>query len=223
MMNMIKRRNFIVQIFAFSLGSLTLGACLKRGKEKDSSTIEGSQKSGINSSISKNRELPRDLLYDLLDQKVNHYMQISSNCAQSSYLALSEQFEIKDEEVLKALTPLPGIAERGETCGAMIGPLMVFGQIYGRGENNLHDWNVYRNSLIPSGKFCQEFEQEHGSNLCFDIQKKEFGRSYQLTDPEDLRKFQEADATGKCSGVVRQAVRMAAKIILNYQDTADEV
>ncbi len=218
----IKRRNFIVQIFAFSLGSLTLGACFNRGKDKNSKRVEGSQGPGFENSLSRNREMPRDLLYDLLDQKVDHYMQISNNCAQSSYLALSEQFEIDDEEVLKALTPLPGMAERGKTCGALTGPLMVFGQIYGRGKNSLHDWDIYRDSLIPSGKFCQEFEQEFGSNLCFDIQKKEFGRSYQLTNPEDLKEFQEADATGKCSSVVRKAVRMAAEIILNDQEVTDE-
>jgi len=219
----IQRRNFIFQFFALLLGSMTLGACFKRGKEKNSRWIEGYQEPGFESSLLKNLEMPRDLLYDLLDQKVNHYMQISNNCAQSSYLALSEQFEIDNEEILKALTPLPGMAERGKTCGALTGPLMVFGQVYGRGKNSLHDWDIYRDSLIPSGKFCQAFEQEFGSNLCFDIQKTAFGRSYQLTDPEDLRKFQEADATGKCSNVVRQAVRMAAEIILNDQDTADDV
>ena len=223
MITKLKRRNFIVQITALLLGSITLGACFDKGKKKNSKTVEGSLESDCENSISKNREMPRDLLMNLLDQKVNHYMQVSNNCAQSSYLALTEQFEIKGDEVLKALTPLPGIAERGETCGALTGPLMVFGQIYGRGKNRLNDWNVYRDSLIPSGEFCKLFEKEFGSTMCHDIQKARFGRSFQLTDPEDLREFQEADATGKCSSVVRKAVRIAAEIILNDQDTSDEV
>jgi len=222
-MKKIKRRNFILQFTAFSIGSVALGACFKRGKEKGNSVPGGSPEQGFENSISKNREMPRDLLMKLLDQKVDHYMQTSNNCAQSSYLALSEQFEIESEEVLRALTPLPGLAERGETCGAMLGPLMVFGQIYGRGKNNLHDWNIYRESLIPSGKFCRQFEEAFGTTLCHGIQETEFGRSYQLTDPEELRKFQEADATGKCSGVVRRAVRIAAEVILNEQEAADEV
>ena len=41
-------------------------------------------------------------------------------------------------------------------------------------------------------------------------------------DPEELRKFQEADATDKCSAVVRKAVRMAAEIILKEQEAADD-
>ncbi len=219
----LKRRNFIVQVTALSLGRMTLGACFNKGQGKNSNTVEGSPGSGSENSISRNREMPRDLVMKLLDQKVNHYMEISNNCAQSSYLALTEQFEIKGDEVLKALTPLPGIAERGETCGALTGTLMVFGLIYGRGKNNLHDWKVYRDSLIPSGKFCRLFEKELGSTLCHDIQEIKFGRSFQLTNPEDLREFQEADATVKCSSVVRKAVRIAAEIILNDQDASDEV
>jgi len=202
----LKRREFIGSIIAFSAGSIAMGACF-RGK--DSGELSGKNK------IAENREMPRDLVYKMLDQKVNQYMEISYNCAQSSYLALEEQFGLKGDEVLKALTPLAGIAERGETCGAVIGPLMVFGLIYGRGKNNLNDWNIYQKSLVPSGKFCQLFESEFGSTMCRDIQKDIFGKSFDLSDPVDLREFQEADATTRCSEVVRKAVRIAAEIILD--------
>ena len=202
----LKRRDFLGRITAFAAGSITLGACFHSKDSVESST---------ENKIAENREMPRDLVFKLLDQKVDHYMQISYNCAQSSYLALEEQFGLKGGEVLKALTPLPGIAERGETCGAVLGPLMVFGLIYGRGKNRLNDWNIYRDSLVPSGKFCRLFEQEFGSTMCRDIQKDRFGKSFDLTDPEDLREFQEADGTNRCSSVVRKAVRIAAEIILD--------
>ena len=64
--------------------------------------------------------MPRDLIYKLLDQKVNQYMQISYNCAQNSYLALEEQFGLKGEEVLKALTPLAGIADATTRCSEVV-------------------------------------------------------------------------------------------------------
>lgn len=217
------RRGFIGHFALLTFGSALLGACFHREKEKSGSALEGSPVSDPENGLLKNREMPRDLVYDLLDQKVDHYMQISNNCAQSSFLALTEQFEIEGDQVLKALTPLPGIAERGETCGAVTGPLMVFGLIYGRGKNRLSDWNVYRDSLIPAGRFCELFEREFGSTLCRDIQKAKFGRSFKLTDPEDLREFQAADATSTCSSVVRKSVRMAAEIMLNDQNTADEI
>ncbi len=223
MNNTLRRRDFIVRSTLLTLGSMMLGACFRKRKGKNSGPAEAPAQSDLSGGISKNLEMPRDLVMKLLDQKVDHYMQISNNCAQSSYLALTEQFEIKAEEILKALTPLPGIAERGETCGAVTGPLMVFGLIYGRGKSRLHDWDVYRDSLVPSGEFCRQFEDEFGSTMCHKIQNVTFGRSFQLSDPEDLRAFQEAGATAKCSSVVRKAVRMAAEIILNEQSASDDI
>lgn len=202
----LKRRDFIGSSIAFAFGSFTMGSCF-RSKETVVSSPENK--------IAENRNMPRDLVHKMLDQKVNQYMEISYNCAQSSYLALEEQFGLEGDKVLKALTPLAGIAERGETCGAVIGPLMIFGLIYGRGRDNLNDWNIYQKSLVPSGKFCRLFENEFGSTMCRNIQKDRFGKSFDLTDPEDLREFQEADATSQCSAVVRKSVHIAADIILD--------
>jgi C_GCAxxG_C_C family probable redox protein len=207
----LKRREFIGRITALTVGSITLGAC---------SRSEDAPEPPVENQIKEDREIPRDLVLELLDQKVDHYMQVSSNCAQSSYLALEEEFGLDGGEILKALTPLPGIAERGETCGAVIGPLMILGLIYGRGRNHLSDWHIYRKSLVPAGKFCRAFELEYGSTMCRDIQKVKFGRCFDLTDPDELRAFQEAGATSHCSAVVRSGVRIAAEILL---DDADEL
>ncbi len=211
----LKRRNFIGNISAAIIGTVTLGACANNEKDESVKFAGKTIETSYENKISENLKMPRDLVMKLLDQKVNNYMQISYNCAQSSFLALKEQFGLKGEDVLKALTPLTGIAERGETCGAVIGPLMAFGLIYGRGENNLDDWDTYRESLIPSGKFCELFEKEYGSTMCHDIQKEKFGRCYHLTKPDELKKFQEADATSQCSAVVRKGVQIAAGIILD--------
>ncbi len=210
-----KRRYFIRNISAAVIGGVTLGACVNKQKDESDKFADKVVEAPSADKISENQKMPRDLVMKLLDQKVNNYMQISYNCAQSSFLALKEQFGLKGEGVLKALTPLTGIAERGETCGAVIGPLMAFGLIYGRGESNLADWDRYRESLIPSGKFCKLFEEEYGSTMCHDIQKEKFGRCYHLTKPDELKKFQEDDATTQCSAVVRKGVRIAANIILD--------
>jgi len=213
----LKRRDFINNIISATIGGVALGSCCIKEKDKSNRIIKDSVELTFENKISRNLEMPRDLVMKLLDQKVNNYMKISYNCAQSSFLALKEQFGLNGDEVLKALTPLTGIAERGETCGAVIGPLMAFGLIYGRGKNRLNDWNIYRDSLIPSGKFCNLFEKEFGSTMCHDIQKEKFGRCFHLTNPKELKEFQEADATNICSSVVRTAVRLAAEIILEKE------
>lgn len=170
--------------------------------------------------LEKNRQMPRDLVFKMLDQKVDRYMQLSHHCAQSSFLALKEQFGLNGEQVIKALTPMPGIAERGETCGAITGPLMAMGLIYGRDIHHLDDWNAYQQSLVPTGHYCDLFEEEFGTTLCHEVQKGEFGRCYQLRDAVELQEFQNAGATEHCSKVVRKGVHMVAEIILDDQSLA---
>jgi C_GCAxxG_C_C family probable redox protein len=218
-MKRLNRRRFIERLAATTVAAAFLGSCVRKDDPSGSRTIRESappaqERSSFQTELEKNRKLPRELVLQLLDQKVDQYMQLSHHCAQSSFMALKEQFGLDGGEVVKALTPLTGIAERGETCGAVTGPLMAMGLIFGRGEQRLNDWDTYRASLIPSGRFCERFEQIYGSTMCQEIQKGEFGRCYQLTDPDELREFQEADATGHCSAVVRKAVRIAAEIIL---------
>jgi len=211
----VNRRGFLGMASLGALGAATLGACTGRENAiSESADLSSPEEESFEEELSLNRQMPRDLVMKMLDQKVDHYMQLSHHCAQSSFLALQEQFGLKGEQVIKALTPLPGIAERGETCGAVTGPLMALGLVYGRDRYHLDNWEAYQESLIPARSYCEQFEKEFGTTLCHEVQEVKFGRCYRLTDPEELREFQHAGATDKCSEVVRKAVHMAAEIIL---------
>ncbi len=155
---------------------------------------------------------PAEVL-DLVDGKADDYMRVCHHCAQTSFLALRAVFELGNASLVKALTPLPGIAERGETCGAVTGCLLALGLVYGR--DRLEDWAGWRACLVPARAFCQRFESEMGSTMCGDIVEKLFGQRYNLADPADLAKFQRVGPTAKCGGVVRKAVRIAAGLILD--------
>ena len=161
------------------------------------------------------KSMTKQQVFAMLDQRVQISMEKSNNCAQSTFYALSEQFGLGGSDVLKALTPMPGIAERGETCGAITGALMAMGLIYGR--DQMDDWKKYRSSLLPANRFCQQFECELGSTLCCKIQERAFGKSFNLMDPNDLKEFQKLGATGKCTIVVQKACRLAAEIILTHE------
>lgn len=147
------------------------------------------------------------------DGKADFYMRLCHNCAQSSFLALHEVFGLGDRSMVKALTPLPGIAERGETCGAVTGCLLALGFVFGR--NRLDDWAGWRACLVPARRFCEQFTNEFGSTQCGDIVEKLFGRRYNLADPVELGQFQDAGPTEKCGRVVRTAVRIAAELIVD--------
>ena len=150
-----------------------------------------------------------------LDEKARRHLEISGNCAQSSFLALSEQFGLGDGTTLKALTPFPGIALRGETCGAVTGSMLVLGLVYGR--DRLDDWEGYLRSLRPSRAFCRAFEKEFSSTMCGEILKLLFGRTYNLANPTEAEEWRKAGSREKCSTVVSGACRMAAEIIMEKQ------
>jgi len=220
----LKRREFMGSTVLAALSVATLGACSNRKKSPEEAAETHSQgrpagslpseENNFSEELALNRQMPRDLVMKMLDQKVDLYMQLSHHCAQSSFMALKEQFGLNGEEVVKALTPLPGIAERGETCGAVTGPLMAMGLIYGRDLKHLDNWEAYQESLVPTGNFCDQFQKEFGTTSCHEVQEVKFGKCYHLNDPDELQEFQNAGATDKCSEVVRKAVQLAAEIIL---------
>ncbi len=146
-----------------------------------------------------------------LDEKVRSYLFKSRNCAQTSFAILQERFDLDGKTVLKALTAFPGIALRGETCGAVTGGMMALGLIFGREE--LDDEQGFQRAITIARTFCQRFEKELGSTMCGDIQESKFGRKFDLVDPEQLAAWEAANPVDKCAAVVSKGVRIAAEII----------
>jgi C_GCAxxG_C_C family probable redox protein len=161
------------------------------------------------------KKLSKDEIFETLDQKAVEYLALCGNCAQTTFLTLGEGFELDDSDaILKALTPFPGIALRGETCGAVIGSLMALGLVYGRGREKLDDFSSYQRSLPSARRFCRRFEAELGSTMCADIVEAAFGKRYDLADPIEAMEWMNDGAEEKCGTVIRKSVRMAAEIIL---------
>lgn len=148
-----------------------------------------------------------------LDQKVTKYLQRCGNCAQTTFLSLQEEYDLEGDSVVKALTPFPGIALRGETCGAVTGSLMALGLIYGRDAEHLDDWQAYLNSLPPARRFCRRFEKELGSTMCGDIIESQFGRRFDLENQIEALKWMQCGALEKCGKVISKAVHIIAEII----------
>lgn len=156
-------------------------------------------------------------VFEGLTQRVNQYYPISGNCAQTSFLALQEQFELDGGAILKALTPFPGIALRGETCGAVVGCLMALGLVYGREE--LDDWPGYLASLRPARRFCRRFEKEHGGTSCGDVLETQMGRRFNLADRAETSEYLAANGGLICAAIVNSAVHLAAEAILDWDDS----
>ncbi len=146
-----------------------------------------------------------------LAQKVSETLDRSKNCAQTAFAVLQQEFDLDGGAILKALTPFPGIALRGETCGAVIGCLMAIGLVHGR--DDLGDWRGYLASLPPSRRFCQAFEAEYGSTACGDLLEVNLGRRYDLANRVDALKYVAAGGKKTCGRIIARSVQIAAEII----------
>ncbi|MCK5054218.1 MAG: C_GCAxxG_C_C family protein [Anaerolineales bacterium] len=135
----------------------------------------------------------------------------SGNCAQTSFVVLQEEFDLEGDQILKALTPFPGIALRGETCGAVIGSLMALGLEFGR--DDLSDWRGYIGSLPSARRFCTRFEEENGSTNCATILEDKLGRNFDLADRTEALEYASSGGLEACSEVVASAVMIASEAI----------
>lgn len=151
-----------------------------------------------------------------LEQKAGDYEEMSGSCAQGTLLALQEQFQLGDASTLKAATVMPGIALRGETCGAVVAALMAIGLAFGR--DKLDDWDGYFRALRPARRFCRSFESEFGSLMCRDVHRPLLGRTFNLADPSEAEKFAKAGAAKKCRVPAGKAARIAGELIMEREN-----
>ena len=147
----------------------------------------------------------------VLAQKARDTLARSGNCAQTCFAVLQQEFQLDGGQVLKALTAFPGIALRGETCGAVVGCLMAIGLVYGR--DKLDDWKAYLASLPPSRRFCRRFEEQHGTTACATILEAKLGRRFNLADRLEALQYVAAGGPKACGEVIASAVQIAAEII----------
>ncbi len=149
---------------------------------------------------------------DRLERKAGDYLEAYGSCAQGTLRALQEEFGLGNAEVLKAATAMPGVALRGETCGAVIGPVMALGLAFGRTE--AVDYEGFLRTLRAAHRFCRSFEEEFGSCMCAKVQERLFGRYFDLTDPAQMEEFAAAGASKECRKPAGFAVRVVGRMIL---------
>ena len=154
----------------------------------------------------------KEEIFKQLDDLVDKYFPIYGTCSQASCAALTETFNIEADQVVKALAPFPGIALRGETCGAVSGCLAAIALAYE--EDVLKDMDKRGLSREPASAFCSKYESEYGSTRCRDVIAYLTNKEYELSKPEDYTKLMEEGGFANCPGMVKQAVHFAAEIIL---------
>lgn len=159
-------------------------------------------------------------------KKAGDYEAEAISCAQGTLVALLEEFGLPcTEQMVSAMSFMPGMASRDETCGAMVAGLAVLGMLNGR--SKLSDPSY----VTPEGKaaffksreqayrFCEEFKKEMGSTMCGDIRRRLFGRTYNTFIPEEFEQLVADGAQEKCRAPAETAARIAASIILEERQS----
>ncbi len=212
---MISRRDFVVAAGGCA-AAMALASCAQDAAEAPSPSTTGGGPPATPPPVLAD-SLPRPDLLEFLDAQADINMGRCHHCAQATFLTLRQGFGLPGEGIFRALTPLPGIAERGETCGAVIGSLLAVGLMFG--SDQAGDMATWQACLVPARAFCARFEQELGSTQCGDLLEEHFGKRYNLADPAERAEFLAArpGPSEICGRVVKTAVRIAAETILDHR------
>jgi hypothetical protein len=113
----------------------------------------------------------KEKILDRVQLRAEEYNFIFKNCAQGTAMALLEEFGLGNMEIIKALTPFPGIGGTGEICGGITGSLITFGLYFG--SDDPLDLSIMndpkKNPILISQKFMAYFEDAVGHLYCSDI------------------------------------------------------
>jgi C_GCAxxG_C_C family probable redox protein len=109
----------------------------------------------------------REQILDRVQRRAEEYNFVTKNCAQGTALALMEEFGLGSMEIIKALTPFPGVGGTGEICGGITGSLIAFGLYFG--SDDRLDFMAMNETIMTSQKFMALFEREIGDLYCSDI------------------------------------------------------
>jgi C_GCAxxG_C_C family probable redox protein len=139
----------------------------------DVQAIEARVKKMVKEGIPKKKLDPKKMvankeqILDRVQLRAEEYNFFFKNCAQGTALALMEEFGLGNMEIIKALTPFPGIGGTGEICGGITGSLIAFGLYFG--PDDPPNFEKMNNTIMTAQKFMAFFEGELDHMYCADI------------------------------------------------------
>ena len=140
-------------------------------------------------------------------------------CVRCLVGAFQQHLGVGDGDAFKAAIPLGGgVARNGQTCGGLIGGLMIIGMIFADDKLVFYkDSPPYQETMARSFKLSDRFEGKFGGLTCRDVHKSIFGRYWDLRDPEQQYEFsilRRDELHAKCGDVVMvKSARLTAEVI----------
>lgn len=156
----------------------------------------------------------KEEILDRVQLRAEEYNFMLKNCAQGTALALMEEFGLGSMDIIKALTPFPGIGGTGEICGGITGSLITFGLFFG--SDDRMDYEAVNNTIAMAQKFMAFFEGKIGYLYCADIiENVILGHRLNPGDSEEaMFTFASEKGFEKCGLPPGIGVRLAAEFII---------
>ncbi len=127
------------------------------------------------------------------------------SCSQAVLTAFCDQFNLDRNTALKISQPFGGgIAQQGETCGAVSGAYMVIGLKYGR--TRAEDLDAREKTYEKILDFIDQFSSKNGSTICKEL------LGYDLSSPEN---FQKAEDAGLFETLCPRLIQTSVEILEN--------
>jgi C_GCAxxG_C_C family probable redox protein len=157
----------------------------------------------------------KEEILDRVQLRAEEYNYMLKNCAQGTALALMEEFGLGSMEIVKALTPFPGIGGTGEICGGITGSLIAFGLFFG--SDDRLNYEAVNDTITVAQKFMAFFEGKIGHLYCADIiEKVILGHRVNPGDSEEaMLTFASEKGFEKCGLPPGIGVRLAAEFIID--------
>lgn len=155
---------------------------------------------------------------DRVQRRAEEYNYYLKNCPQSTALALMEEFGLGNMEIIKALTPFPGIGGSGETCGGVSGGLIGLGLYFG--PDTPPDFEQTGAVMMAAQRFLAEFEETVGHLACADIiETVIIGRRVNPGEGDEaMGTYTEEHGFEKCCLLPGIGARIAAGIIIDSME-----
>ena len=157
----------------------------------------------------------KEQILDRVQRRAEEYNFILKNCAQGTALALMEEFGLGNMEIIKALTPFPGVGGTGEICGGITGSLITFGLYFG--SDDRLDFEAMGKTIMTAQKFMAFFEGEVGHLYCADIiEMVILGHQLNPGESEEaMMTFTKEKGFEKCGLLPGIGARLAAGFIID--------
>lgn len=190
-------------------------------REWDVPGIEARVRKLAREGIPKKKLVPEELLankkeiLDRVQRRAEEYNFMLKNCAQSTALTLMEEFGLGNMEIVKALTPFPGIGGTGEICGGISGSLINFGLFFG--SDDPLDYEAKGKTIRTAQKFIALFEEAVGYRHCAKIiETVTIGHKLNPGESDEaMATFAQEKGFEKCGLPPGTGVRLAAEIIID--------